>query len=371
MKTGQLTFHACHNFGGVLQCLALQKALGRLGVEAEAIDYNPAWKMRWLQAGSRLLVRRYGDQVMDMLGERRFGAAHYRAFRAFRRQHLKLSPPCGSVAALRRQARTYDALVVGSDQVWNGEWHWPVYFLDFATRYTGRKISYAACFGHDRQPPRFLKRVPAWLEGFTALSVRNQLSRAMVQRLSGRDAALVADPTLLVDLREVAVPPPRVQGPFILVYALKTDRVSESAAIVGEVKRCLKLPVVSVTPGSLVSAPFPGADLTVDDAGPAEWVWLMAHANCICTDSFHGALFALKYRKPLVVFDHRSRGSQRLYDVADRLGFGERLVSDVSQVARGNLCDTPVDTDVYLKLDRLVAASYAFLKSALGLPGTE
>jgi len=373
MKVGNLTFHFCHNYGGVLQCLALQQALQRLGVNAEVIDYNPIWKMRWVQRWGGLVSERLAERVLSRLAERRFGAAHFQKFRAFRKQHFRLSEPCLSIRSLRKRANSYDALMVGSDQVWNGEWHWPVYFLNFATRYPGRKISYAACFGHDRQPADFLKKVPFWLASFAAISVRNNLSRDMVKRLCGREPQVVADPTLLVDLRECALPPPNPLPQFILVYSLKTKNAEESAAIVSQVKSRLHLPVVSVTPGSLPGAPFPGADVVIDDAGPAEWVWLLANASYVCTDSFHGTIFSLKYRKPFVVLDHRAEGSKRLYDFADRFGFRDRLVAGAAQITGEEFWQRTLDFDlVHQRLESHIQDSYRFLKSALGMgPGNE
>lgn len=52
MKIGILTFHSQHNYGGVLQCWALQPAFERLGHEAAVID-------RWLDKGNTKLEREY------------------------------------------------------------------------------------------------------------------------------------------------------------------------------------------------------------------------------------------------------------------------------------------------------------------------
>ena len=41
MKIGILTFHFGNNYGGLLQCYALQEVLKRAGYEVEIINYRP------------------------------------------------------------------------------------------------------------------------------------------------------------------------------------------------------------------------------------------------------------------------------------------------------------------------------------------
>ena len=43
MKIGILTFHCAANFGAVLQTLALQEVLRRMGHEAYVVDYRPKY----------------------------------------------------------------------------------------------------------------------------------------------------------------------------------------------------------------------------------------------------------------------------------------------------------------------------------------
>lgn len=70
MKIGILTFHSQLNYGGVLQCWALQTALERLGHEAVVVD-------RWLDKGNTKLEREYPNwglrqwckfEIRSMLG---------------------------------------------------------------------------------------------------------------------------------------------------------------------------------------------------------------------------------------------------------------------------------------------------------------
>ena len=42
MKAAIVTYHYAYNYGAVLQCLALQRALFQLGIDAEVLDYRPA-----------------------------------------------------------------------------------------------------------------------------------------------------------------------------------------------------------------------------------------------------------------------------------------------------------------------------------------
>ena len=46
-RVGVLTFHMAHNYGAMLQAYALPKALNKLGVDCEIIDYRFSYIDSW------------------------------------------------------------------------------------------------------------------------------------------------------------------------------------------------------------------------------------------------------------------------------------------------------------------------------------
>ncbi len=101
---------------------------------------------------------------------------------------------------------------------WNGHGaggcYNPAYFLDFSLPEGCRRISYIPPVSvKPTSPEKTCARAGAALRRFTALSVRNELSRDLVRRFSGRDASVTLDPTLLHDYEEL-VPDPAVAGNY-------------------------------------------------------------------------------------------------------------------------------------------------------------
>ena len=135
MRIGVMTFLHNDNFGSTLQAFALQRALTELGYEAEHIDYAPS---RFEKLRNLLISGNSPRLVLEGLRKRAVKAGNEgarrksAAFRSFYQEEMRLSPVCADHAALARQARAYDLLVCGSDQVWSPVWLNPAYFLNFA-----------------------------------------------------------------------------------------------------------------------------------------------------------------------------------------------------------------------------------------------
>jgi len=46
---------------------------------------------------------------------------------------------------------------------------------------------------------------------------------------------------------------------------------------------------------------------------PNEFVWLIHHAGVVCTDSFHGTVFALQFEKEITVFERKQAGYEQMF----------------------------------------------------------
>ena len=107
-KIGILTFHGVLNHGAVLQAYALNKFLNCNGADSEVINYSPwyfAWQVHRPAKGFSKSILKF-KRILK--------------FRRFERNHLNISKVkyrnLSSLSNLK-----YDALVCGSDQVWNKE----------------------------------------------------------------------------------------------------------------------------------------------------------------------------------------------------------------------------------------------------------
>ena len=314
MNVGILTFQWANNYGALLQAHALCQALKSLGHQPRLIRFTPKnsraprWKGWGLNCG----------REMPAFARKRF------RFERFRNNTLCLTRPCDTTAELLRISRKLDALIVGSDQVWNGHIVGPDvarYFCDFVSSEDCTLISYAATFGDADQPHFTLHAAREHLPKFHHLSVRDDLTARLVEDLAGRRAELVVDPTLLHDFSDFPVKAP-VTGPYIACYYVSSEHKAIGREVVQRTRDALGLPVVAIG----ARKDELGADHSLAGIGPIEWVQAIHGASYLCTDSFHGTIFALKSETPFTAW--RGHRPGRLSHLLDPCGLGERLLGD-------------------------------------------
>ena len=93
-----------------------------------------------------------------------------------------------------------DIYSFGSDQVWNPDWAKYTYdrmFLRFCS--PTKRISYAASFGVDKIPEKWVDKYKAGLIDFKALSVREDKAVDIVKNTIGITCHKVLDPTMLLE----------------------------------------------------------------------------------------------------------------------------------------------------------------------------
>lgn len=122
MKTATLTFHASHNYGSMLQAYALQQILYNLGVENEIINLRTDIQkglippqLQWCHPCSSL-VKLLRHPIRSIALQRK-----YHRFEKFLVEQLHLTPELSSKKEVEiyLSKHEYDALIVGSDQIWN------------------------------------------------------------------------------------------------------------------------------------------------------------------------------------------------------------------------------------------------------------
>lgn len=369
MKIGLVTLPLTnHNYGGLLQAWALQRALEGLGHHAVSVDlrYPRSGLFRELRCQMGSLLRGRG-LIPSKEPQRRAAFARARHLVGFHQNRIvPTTRPMESASALRRLAgEGFDAFVVGSDQVWRGKYIQGLessMFLDF-TRDPGiRKISYAASFGKDALDPNLASRrsdIATMLSRFTAVSVRETSGIELCRREFGIEARLVLDPTMLIpsssylELLEEPFPPTG----FLCTYLL--DASENKSEIVDLAIRSTGLP-----PRALSSSDNAGTSKDSLLPSISDWIGSIARSEFVVTDSFHGTVFSILFRKPFLVIGNQERGIDRFVSLLDAFGLLGRLVSDVHGAT--SALETNIDFDaVHRRLDTLRADSFDFLQQSL------
>ncbi len=377
MNVGILTFHFSDNYGAALQAYALRRWLMEQGHHAHFIDYRPAH----IEHGGRLSLptspaKLKANLKVVYLAASSFVNQHFghqgqkEKFDRFREHFLGIpgdAAPTDNDASLAA-AQAFDLIVAGSDQIWSPSQHFgfdPNYFLDFAQSFPARKISYAASFGRDRVSASEAAQLPRLLRHFDAISVREASGVTLVERATGQKPANVPDPTLLHDdyaeLTEQA--PSADADPYIFCYGLRSpDNIRQTADLVSKRLNC---PIRSphnphrrwVEIGNTV---YPD---------PAEWVALVKNARFVVTNSFHGTVFALLFRKPFIVAGltgERATANARAINLLRAVRLESRFTPGFSAQNVQTLMAHEIDwADVDQRLAELRQAGDAFLSTQL------
>lgn len=119
MKIGILTYHFAINYGALLQCYALQKALESQGADCEVCDFQSPVQ----RDNNRLYSKQMSPKAMAKnlckLPFHFARKAKQQKFRRFVEENLKLSRPLATLEDLQQEAQGLDVLVCGSDQVFS------------------------------------------------------------------------------------------------------------------------------------------------------------------------------------------------------------------------------------------------------------
>lgn len=350
-SVGVVTFHRCINYGSYWQARCLVEGLQSRGVRAKLLDHDcpqvnlEEWRCslqpKLPERSSRAELRLYKRKA------RRF-------FDAW--NHLPRTDAFPLEAP--ENAGCFDAVVVGSDEVWNFRHPWyrakPIFFG--AGLKTQRLISYAASFGnHDAEDGLD----PAWAEKlrrFDAISVRDANSLSLVREATGFDAELVLDPCL--QWPDVARARPRRSGqPYALIYGHGLP-----GWLVRQVRRW-----ADETGTRLVSLGYANdwADEQRIDEGPLEFAGWMAGAETVVTNFFHGCVFALLNGKPFVAAPSNYRFN-KIRDLTAKLGAAERIVTAETTAGEfDRLMSEPVGDAVERHIVEFRGRSQVYLDAAL------
>ena len=196
----------------------------------------------------------------------------------------------------------YDYFVCGSDQIWNP--YYPtcnkLVFLQFVEE--KKRISLSASFGVNEIPNNQIEAYKNWLIAFPNISVREKEGVDIVKNLTGKDATLLLDPTMLVDIStwENMMKKPKIypNEKYALCYFLGS-LTKDYKHFIDKMSKKYNLKIISV---------LDIEDDTYFACDPAELVYLISHADHVFTDSFHGSVFSILFKRNFTVFDRVEEG---------------------------------------------------------------
>lgn len=334
MKIAILTLPPRENYGGILQCYALQNTLERMGHKVTIIDEPyKANQISFFQMALRICKRviykyilRKNCHIFIERDMERLRLTIRQHLDRFMQQYLhrKIYPTVSDI-----KENEYDAFIVGSDQIWRYKYYQPIdnAFLAFAKSWQIKRISYAASFGIDfwDYSKTDTEKCKEAAKLFDAISVREESGVYLCKKYLNVDAQWVIDPTMLLQKEDYEklidnYKTPPCKG-NLFCYIL--DSTPDKESLIRQIANEKKLVPFAMTESN--------GDVKNNINGlikqPIEyWLKSFRDAEFIITDSFHACVFSIIFNKPFVVIGNKDRGMARFDSLFKRFQIKENLL---------------------------------------------
>ena len=332
MRIGILTLPLHTNYGGILQAYALQTVLERMGHEVKVINRNinyelPLWKKPFVYS-KRIIKNILGYKTPIFYEQKlikelpiirqntdRFIQQYIHTLNVNNYTDLKEGD--------------FDAIVVGSDQVWRQKYFGKIYdaYLQFAKDWNIKRIAYAASFGTDEweYTGRQTSICENLIKKFSAVSVREDSGIDLCKKYLDVDSQHLLDPTMLLEkedyirLFENSGTPPN--SGTLMCYIL--DETPEKELLINRVAREKGLIPFRVN-SKVENCKSP---LEERIQPPVEqWLRGFYDAEFIVTDSFHACVFSIIFNKQFIAILNRERGESRFRSLLKLFYLDNRII---------------------------------------------
>lgn len=352
MKIGILTFHRAKNYGAVLQAYALQNTLSSMGTKCEIIDYRSSkieedYKIIQYKKGIKNFIKSCIRMKKNIDLAKRFDH--------FLERHMDISEKCDKYN-INTIKDMYNFFITGSDQVFNSTCAGfdPNYFLEFCD--DSKKYSYAASFGDEKLKEELKEEYVKRLNGFKYISCREEKGRNNIQSIIKKETFVHIDPVFLLskEMWKKMLVPIKYKK-YIFVY-----RVGEPINLFDFAKNLARETECEIVfLDQYMCRPTDGIT-NVHVASPEEFLSLIANAEFVVTNSFHGTALSIIFEKNFYVELNRITGkNERVSNVLEKFGIYK------NEIISKNVDDSKIDIDwedVKKKLNNEISISKEYLK---------
>jgi hypothetical protein len=331
-RVGILTFHRCINYGSYWQARCLTEGLRARGHDAVLLDHHS----RGINLAEWRVALHPIPDAPPASHRSAYVAKTRKFFEAF--DGLPLSRPFPLLEP--EQSEPCDVVLVGSDEVWNLRHPWyggkGIFYGDGLN--AGLLASYAASFGNQSASGGLDSYWSSRLKRFDAISVRDQNSLTLVAEATGRTPPLVLDPCLQFAQLIPKVPSLPEREPYALVYGHGFPEWLQQSVRRWAQNQGVQLLSIGYENG--------WADEQLIGAGPMEFAAIVAGAQAVVTNFFHGCVFALVNGKPFVTAPSDYRFN-KVRDLVGALGAERHMVSPETTSAQyENILNDALDPQI-------------------------
>jgi hypothetical protein len=344
------------NYGAMLQAYALHKAIEDLGYTPLLLDIRPSLY-------KKNILLSFGSYLKNLLKRIKKCEPEYGnfEFERFAKSYLNKTKKIRFNYQFRNHL-DYFGYVVGSDQVWRAEYALNIgmFFFDFLPDEC-RRVSYAASFGKSSwsYTPEQTEKCLLELKKFQAISVRENSAVELVKDKLNCSSEHVLDPTMIVPIdtyhdliKKNATSNFNKSDMFSYVLDMNDEKKSVISSMSIELGLTEKICNEGLSDYNKMS---------IED-------WLQGIRDCgfVITDSFHGMVFCILFRKEFLILANNNRGYERFDSLLTELGIPERLINENELKTFQSCAIQPINYEmVNVKLSLSIDKSITFLKNAI------
>lgn len=350
------------NYGSALQSWAINRKINQLGYYAMLVDYcpeilkdkdplNPVKNM-WDQ-----------DEISRKMCELSMPAIeknYYKFDRFYHEQFNRTNKYTADNFNEIVRKDKIDGFVCGSDTIFCID---EFGFDDgYYANYECMKkntVSYATSFGDSHFDDESYAILNNRLRNFNALGLRENQMVPYVKSVTDVKVQRTIDPTLLLTDKDydTIIADKLVNEKYLLLYVRRYNPQMEAYAEQLASKHGWKIVEISLRATN--------ADkenrIMLYEAGVEEFLSLVKHAEFVVTNSYHGMIFAVQYRRYFNVFS-REQCDTKIIELLELLGLSDRLIKCTNEADN----DTVIDYDsVYKRLESARKQSLEFLSLEL------
>lgn len=346
------------NYGSALQSWALFTVLRKIGFDAYLVDYCPdilkdkdplnPLKNTWDQNSK---IAKMIDDTMPAI------KINYKKFMDFYYGRFNVTSKYTSDNFNCIKAEI-DHFVCGSDTIFcvNEFGVDDGYYANFDCM-KQNAISYAASFGDSHFSEEDLSKLNTRFNNFLALGIRENKFIPFVKEKTNVPVQQVIDPTLLLltDDYLPLIKNSKENQPYILYYSRRYNKKMDEYVDLLAKKYNANVVEISLNAGNAKK----GHKMRYD-AGVEEFLGLVKDCMYMVTNSYHGMIFAMHFKKEFVVFS-REQCDNKIEELMTMFGVRDRLL-----ITGNEKFSDKIDYDSLYKIkDKKRKESLKFLQESL------
>lgn len=223
-----------------------------------------------------------------------------------------------------------DIMICGSDQIWHPQNFDKNYFLNFGNKNI-KRIAFSVSLPKTQVESQFIneyKEIVKSMACLDSIAVREKGSVNFISQLSGKSVVSTFDPTYLVPSKmwlNILEPMP-IDSNYIFVYipnGMDYTMAEQIEIIKNELE--IQAVVVMITRGKNLCRD----SLNLKFISIGQFLYLIKHAVCVITSSFHAVVFSTIFHADFYAYDvqNEMRGEDiRISDLLQQLGLSDRKI---------------------------------------------